>query len=433
MVKNSWLQNQERKKGEKCNSYCREGGLCLGSYQNSNEGGLCLGRYQNSSKGGLCLGRYQNSSKGSQVVSILISNKYMSTTKPSFLKIKKKDIVDALVEANSPQLFIQLVSKTSLSKDDKLVALEWAIEEGHTQVLEHFLKDNTLDLTASFNDINKTTPLKAIIKSGNSAFLALFLQKSNQIDPSVIDNYAIRIASENGMVDSVKLLLKDPRVDPADLDSYALRMASKNNHYAVVDMLLQDGRSDPSSDRNFCLCIAAKSGFRSIMGLFLHHHPEVTPDLLDFKYHHLTSDQQFYLIKEIKDIKDGTRPTPMIKSGRSGVDPVLVFEMEIVLAKRQVRLFGKIATRSFEYLIKWKGFENEEDQTWVLYQPSDPEWDEDIHLIHDFEKKEYRLLPPACFEDKDNQDVKNKKRTKSRGDRKSLGIKKSSPRKLLFT
>ena len=46
------------------------------------------------------------------------------------------------------------------------------------------------------------------------------------------------MASENCRVDVVKLLLSDPRVDPSANDNYALRLAIQNGHKDVVKLLL---------------------------------------------------------------------------------------------------------------------------------------------------------------------------------------------------
>ena len=62
------------------------------------------------------------------------------------------------------------------------------------------------------------------------------------MDPSARDNYAIRLASENGHKEIVEMLLKDNRVDPKDKGNYAVRVAIKYGHEEIVKMLLQDNR-----------------------------------------------------------------------------------------------------------------------------------------------------------------------------------------------
>ena len=62
------------------------------------------------------------------------------------------------------------------------------------------------------------------------------------IDPSLKNNHAIQLASENGHNLVVDRLLQDERVDPSASDNRAIRSASHNGHLAVVERLLQDPR-----------------------------------------------------------------------------------------------------------------------------------------------------------------------------------------------
>ena len=74
-------------------------------------------------------------------------------------------------------------------------------------------------------------------------------------DPAAEDSYAIRIASNYGQTEVVRMLLDYPRADPntgivqmhrrADPtanDNDAIRMASRNGHIEVVKLLLRDKR-----------------------------------------------------------------------------------------------------------------------------------------------------------------------------------------------
>ena len=68
------------------------------------------------------------------------------------------------------------------------------------------------------------------------------LLADGRVNPAASDNYAIRLASENGRTDVVRLLLADGRVDPAAKDNYAIREASCYGHVDVVRLLLADVR-----------------------------------------------------------------------------------------------------------------------------------------------------------------------------------------------
>ena len=59
------------------------------------------------------------------------------------------------------------------------------------------------------------------------------------VDPSDYDNWAIRVASHNGQLDIVRLLLEDSRVDPSVLQNLAIQLASENGHTEVVRLLTE--------------------------------------------------------------------------------------------------------------------------------------------------------------------------------------------------
>jgi ankyrin repeat protein len=77
--------------------------------------------------------------------------------------------------------------------------------------------------------------------------------KLSHIDPDIKERFnvrmesTIRLASENGDFEVIKLLLNDPRVDPSN---GPMRWASRNEHFEVVKLLLNDPRVDPSDDND---------------------------------------------------------------------------------------------------------------------------------------------------------------------------------------
>jgi len=95
-------------------------------------------------------------------------------------------------------------------------------------------------------------------------------------DPSHNDNYAIQLASRNGHLEVVKLLLQDPRVDPSADDNYAIELAFRKGHLEVVKLLLQDPRVDPSADDNYAIQQASKNGLLEVVKLLLQD-PRVNP------------------------------------------------------------------------------------------------------------------------------------------------------------
>jgi hypothetical protein len=56
------------------------------------------------------------------------------------------------------------------------------------------------------------------------------------------DNRALCIAASEGYIEVIVELLKDYRVDPSDMDNLAIKAAIRNHHHDVVEELFQDQR-----------------------------------------------------------------------------------------------------------------------------------------------------------------------------------------------
>jgi hypothetical protein len=67
------------------------------------------------------------------------------------------------------------------------------------------------------------------------------------VNPAADDNYAVRVASQEGLESIVKRLLKDKRVDPAAGNSDSLTAAVHNCHIGVAELLLNDPRVDATA------------------------------------------------------------------------------------------------------------------------------------------------------------------------------------------
>lgn len=97
-----------------------------------------------------------------------------------------------------------------------------------------------------------------------------------RVDRSAADNYAIRVASQRGYIEIVKVLLADPDVDPSADSNYAIRLASQNGHTDIVKLLLGDERVNPADKNNEAIRLAAENGHTDIIEL-LSDHRRVTP------------------------------------------------------------------------------------------------------------------------------------------------------------
>lgn len=73
------------------------------------------------------------------------------------------------------------------------------------------------------------------------------------------NNYPIRLASEYGHIDIVKLLLADKRVDPSYFYNLALLSACEKGYIKIVKLLLSDTRVEANCNMNDPIFYAFKN------------------------------------------------------------------------------------------------------------------------------------------------------------------------------
>lgn len=61
---------------------------------------------------------------------------------------------------------------------------------------------------------------------------------------------SLAYASSNGLVDRVRVLLKDKRVNPAVMKNFSIIQAAENGYSDVVKLLLKDSRLNPTAEKN---------------------------------------------------------------------------------------------------------------------------------------------------------------------------------------
>ena len=117
-----------------------------------------------------------------------------------------------------------LSGEQPLPEEQLLPLVKWVIEDKSN--------DNNKMLNDFFQKLIRTDNYPQIIK------LLLLRDSRATVDPSANDNYAIRLASQNGHVETVKLLLEDNRVDPSANNNYSIKEASRNGHMEIVKLLI---------------------------------------------------------------------------------------------------------------------------------------------------------------------------------------------------
>ena len=122
--------------------------------------------------------------------------------------------------------------------------------------------ENNVDITAGNN-----YAINLASENGHLAIVELLLKHG--ADCTAKDNYAIRMASRNGHLAVVELLLKHG-VDCTALDNFAIRMASENGHLAIVELLLKHG-ADCTTDDNYAIRMASENGHLVVVELLKRH------------------------------------------------------------------------------------------------------------------------------------------------------------------
>ena len=89
-----------------------------------------------------------------------------------------------------------------------------------------------------------------VCREGNSDAVWTLLKRSRTQYPSHILSGGLDIASFNGHLSVVEILLDDPLVDPSHLGNRPIISASMNGHFSIVEKLLLDSRIDPSDSKN---------------------------------------------------------------------------------------------------------------------------------------------------------------------------------------
>src|SRR5262249_28628481 len=93
-----------------------------------------------------------------------------------------------------------------------------------------------------------------------------------RVDPTADDNFAFRMASENGLIEVVKLLLTCPGVNPAVEDNYAIRKAATHGHLKIVELLFTLNTLNLTCENNMALRIALETSHHAFVKLLFANH-----------------------------------------------------------------------------------------------------------------------------------------------------------------
>ncbi|KAJ3108133.1 hypothetical protein HDU97_002045 [Phlyctochytrium planicorne] len=151
--------------------------------------------------------------------------------------------------SSKPKNSLPYFVNVDFSTDD-FFAIRWAAATDDVHLVSALL-----DHLGAFS--HPTTSLNPILQHllrhavrAGSIRVVRFLLYTGRVDPTYDDDLAVREASERGFAGIVLVLLRFshpnlPKVDPQSRSNYCMRMASQNGHNDVVKVLLDTGRVQP--------------------------------------------------------------------------------------------------------------------------------------------------------------------------------------------
>ncbi|KAI9341221.1 ankyrin repeat-containing domain protein [Obelidium mucronatum] len=175
-------------------------------------------------------------------------------------------------------LFKRLLKDKRVDPSDRQnLALRLACESDRTEMVKLLLEDPRVDPSPVYNNnynmfvsMNPNYPLSAAVKYRNIEIVELLLNhpRVNPMDhngfytdyyfqefpdPTLPSDWPLLTAIHLGFHEITRLFLESPRVDPSFLDNVALRLAVYKRNFQVVELLLRDPRVDPSTHDNYAL------------------------------------------------------------------------------------------------------------------------------------------------------------------------------------
>ncbi len=165
-----------------------------------------------------------------------------------------------------------MVKISKVTKDPEQSLLSYPFDLSDRERCQAF-SDLDFDSLMKNQNLDRRNLFKCVVRRGLLDKVKILL-KDSKINPSDGDNTAIVLASGYGRIEVVKELLKDSRVDPGANNNKAIRDAIynsfvrgdiSNRHLAVVKELLKDKRVDPTIDNNMIIKWASEEGYLDIV------------------------------------------------------------------------------------------------------------------------------------------------------------------------
>ncbi|KAJ3000905.1 hypothetical protein HDV02_002368 [Globomyces sp. JEL0801] len=181
------------------------------------------------------------------------------------LYYKQQNIVRSLLKSKPYQL-------STLELQDLFYC---SVSYGFTDIVQTMLNIPSVDPS-----LNNQFAVRIAAQDGYPECLELLLTDS-RVDPAVDNNFPVCLASQNGHLKCLEILLKDSRVDASDDDNYSIKFAASNGHTECVKILLACVKVDPTVDDNYPVCFAAEQGHMNALKALLDD-PRVDPNASNY-------------------------------------------------------------------------------------------------------------------------------------------------------
>ena len=231
-----------------------------------------------------------------------------------YLKPYSEEYIESKIDLNSwtkvidvgvPKFVKKMIDSGQDPSYRNNFAIQWASDNGHTNVVKLLLEDPRVDPSADNN-----FAIRWASQNGHTKVVKVLLDDP-RVDPSVGNNASIRWASNNGHIEVVRLLLNDKRVDPSADDNWAIRYASQNGRVEVVKLLLDDPRVDPTVDNNYPIRYAAQNGYIKVVEVLLN---DSRVDPSDYDNWAIKKASYYGHIKVVKILLDDPRVDPSFEN-----------------------------------------------------------------------------------------------------------------------
>lgn len=236
-------------------------------------------------------------------------------------------------------------------------ALVLAARYGHIEILKQLISDNSTITQVDYNNA-----FWAAFDNDHIAIAKFLLEDSlasgdpPRIDPSQDSNKALRLASEKGYTEIIKLLLRYDCVDPTVMDNSPIEMAACYGRLQVVKLLLADERvSRLDRIKGNVIQFASRGGHVDIVK-FLLTYPYIDPTAQDNSAIRLAAEHGRAEVVRLLLQDERVDPTDAlqyaVRQGHAAVVELLLRDNRVDPSIGNNKAFHEACERNYDKVVK---------------------------------------------------------------------------------